>query len=762
MKKVTTFLLLFVTLGMYAEGKADFGNAKWIGTTADANSADAGQSVWLRTTFQCYKPIKEAILNICGMGAYELYLNNQKVGNGVLSPAWSDYNKTVFYNRYDMTELLHAKALFRDETVERRAVNMIYVMLGNGFYHEQGNRYHKLTTNNGPLTLLFNLDITYNDGTKESISSSDQTWFVRNSPVTFNSIYGGEDYDARLEDAAQTEAKYQWRPAVVQSAPKGTLRMQKAELNTIVEKYNVVKKLAGHVYDMGQNVGGFPYFTITGKRDAQVKIIVGETLGSDGKIDQSKTGSVHYYTYTLRGKKKTPFGDEFTDVMKNEDSECWHPHFSYYGFRYIQIEGAVLKGESNPNGLPVIEDLKSCAVSNGAEKYGRFECSNPLFAQSYQIINRSLRSNWMSIWTNNPNRDKIGTLAQTWLNGGGILDNFDAKSMIEQELMVLSDAQQANGNVPSVAPLYAQDLTGTYKDSPEWGGAIIALPYLYAERNGDKSLMEQYKPQMKRYIDYLSSKAKNYIISDGMGDWNDVGATAGTCKNTQVALVSTAHYYLLAKMMGLNELANNIKQSFITSCTPNSQAGYAIALVMGLYQDGGKKALLDKLIADIHAHKDRLTTGSVGTGYLFEALLDNDQAELLYTLLDHYETPGYGIQTDSGTGTLTDNWDAAQATSRNNFALGQLNNFLIRDMVGIQVKNGEIEIYPRFIGNLMWAKGATRTPDGEVKVSWKIQNGTFILDVNTPNQAKTKVNNEALNRMCIQRNLKLQCNVRGK
>lgn len=765
MKKTIALLLLLISLTVNAEDISTFGDAKWIGATVDANDSQAGQSVWLKRSFNCHKSVKQAVLYVSGLGAYEVYLNHKKIDDALLSPAWSDYNKSVFYNEIDITDQLCLKNT-KDKIKKIGSDNIIYVLLGNGFYHEDGVRYHKLKVNNGPLTLLFHLVIKYKDGSVEDINSDDKQWLVRKSPITYNSIYGGEDYDAGLEDFTNTDSACKWCPAVVQTAPKGKLFKQICEPVKIMQVLPVARMLNNNVFDMGQNMAGFPLLEVTGKAGQTVKIIVGETLTSDGHVSQKRTGAPYSLSYTLRGKSESPFNDNITYRPESKLSEVWHPHFTYYGYRYIEIHGAVMKGSPNPDGLPIIEEIKSCFISNAAAKIGSFECSNTLFNDTYKIIDKAVRSNWMSVWTDCPHREKLGWLEQDWLNMPGLMCNYDCKKMYKQEMHVIADAIHDDGSMPEIAPEYVRfegSWAPPFQESPEWGGAIVAIPFMYADFYGDTTLINLYRPQMKRYLDYLTSKSKDDILDMGLGDWYDVGPNKpGFSQNTLVALVATAHYYRWTKMLGYNERADRIKQAFLKTFKPDSQAAYSMMLVLGLYADGQKQSVVDALVADIHKHGDRLNTGDIGTPYLFKALLDNGKAGLLFKMIDQNDGPGYGIQLQKGMTTLTESWNPLQASSQNHFMLATINNHLIQDVVGIHVSAKEIDINPRLTGNLTWAKGSTKTNYGEVSVSWRVNNSDFILDIVTPNKNITKINYEEINSMCSARNLKLQCNIRQK
>lgn len=739
MRQVIIALLIGFVLPLAAQTDY-FGGAKWIGAITRQQShipegriyqgavlkeskaaweqADplSRRSIILRNSFKPLKPIVKAELRIAGLGFYELTINNQKIGSSEFAPSWSDYDKTVFFNVYDVTSQL---------TTED---NEVRVLLGNGFYNEQGGRYHKLKISFGPPTLCFLLYVTYDDNTRERLVS-DEHWEWTESPITFNSIYGGEDYDANIEAE-------NWRPVVIQQAPKGLLRLQIARPVKIMERYPVKKTLRKDsilILDMGQNLAGYPEITVKGKPRQQIKLIPGETLTPEGLVNQKQTGRPHYYTYTLKGDGKT---------------ETWHPRFSYYSYRYLQVEGDI----------QVLKKVESCFIYNSAPRIGSFECSNPLLNDTHQLIDRAIRSNWQAVWTDCPAREKLGWLEQDWLNGEALVYNYDAQSMIEQTMQNIVDAQHEDGSMPEIAPEYTQ-FTGSwarpFQESPEWGGAIIALPTLYWLHYGDLSLASQHYPAMKRYLDYLATQDSCHILKMGLGDWYDYGPKrAGFSQNTPVPLVATAHYYqwtcylyLIAKHLGhkedaalLNLRADSIRQAFNKefydakrkSYGTGSQCSLALPLYLKLVPDKDYKAVLQHLIDDIHAHGDRLTTGDIGNRYLFNVLVQNDQRELLYKMLNHYEVPGYGYQIKRGMTTLTEQWNPDHGASMNHFMMAHIENLLIPDLLGIQRKGDLIEIAPHPVGDLKWCKGYTMSANGIVKVEWHIKKDVFTLDIDIP------------------------------
>lgn len=733
-------LVILVFIGIIPVQAQDyFGGAQWIGaiTRQQAHIPEGryyqgavlkeSKSLWakadtlsrrsiiLRRSFKPWKTIKKAELRICGLGFYELTINNKKVGDAEFAPLWSDYDKSIFYNLYDVTSYLQL------------GDNEIRVLLGNGFYNEQGGRYHKLRISFGPPTLKFFLYVIYEDGMRERLLSDDN-WEWTPSPIVFNSIYGGEDYDARIEPT-------DWKPVVIQEAPKGLLRKQIAKPVKIMEQFPVKKTLRKDslmVLDMGQNLAGYPEITVSGKPGQYLKITPAETLTPEGLCNQKQTGRPHYYTYILKGEGK----------------ETWHPRFSYYSYRYLQIEGDI----------KVLKDIKSCFIYNSAQRIGEFECSNPLINDTHKLIDRAIRSNWQAVWTDCPAREKLGWLEQDWLNGEALVYNYDAQSMIEQTMQNIVDAQHEDGSMPEIAPEYTQ-FTGSwarpFQESPEWGGAIIALPMLYWQHYGELSLAREYYEPMKRYINYLASQDSAYILKMGLGDWYDYGpGRAGFSQNTPMPLVATAHYYqwmcymyVLAKQLGkrdeayaFNQRAENIRQAFNRefydakrkTYGTGSQCSLALPLYLKLVPEKDYQAVLQNLIKDIHQHGDRLTTGDVGNRYLFYTLAKNGHRELLYKMLNHYDVPGYGYQIKKGQTTLTEQWNPDHGASMNHFMMAHIENLLIPDLLGIQRNGDLIEIAPHPVGDLTWCKGSTMSAQGKVSVSWKIKKDKFIMDIDIP------------------------------
>lgn len=695
------------------------------------------RSIILRKAFNTNKPIEKAIVHVSGLGHYNLSLNGNKVSKDIFTPVWSDYDRTVYYNTYQVDSLL------------KKGENVIGITLGNGFYNAVGNRYRKLWISFGPPTLFLEMHLYFTDGTKEIITS-DQSWKYALSPIIFNDIYGGEDYDARLEQNGWDKPNFNdksWKPVVIQESPKAILRAQQITNVRSMKQYEVVsmsKIDTSYVLNMGQNLSGYPEIKVRGKKGQFVKITVGELLNQEtGKVTQKQSGGPHTYTYILKG----------------DGVESWHPEFTYYGYQYIQIDGANVLSSDDPN-KPLIIDVKSHFVYNSTNESGSFESSNKIFNKAHQLIKNAVRSNMHSVFTDCPHREKLGWLEETHLNGPGLFYNWDLTQFFPKVMQDIKDGQLSNGLVPNIIPEYVVFGEGleVFRDSPEWGAAAVIVPWMYYQFYGDNTLIREYYNVMKNYVDYLTSTSTDYIVSHGLGDWYDYGEhRAGFSKNSPIEVSATAHYYYVvhyfakaAKMFNksddekkYNLLAENIKKAFNDKFLDKKTMQYgsgsqfcnAVAIFMGIVEPQNKAAVMQNLKDDIRQRGNRLTTGDVGNRYLFQALALNGENELMYLMNNHTDAPGYGFQIQFGVTTLTEQWDPRKGASWNHFMMGQIDEWFFRSLAGIIPSTPgfkEFTIQPQPVGDLTWVKANHKTLYGDIVVNWKHENDTFYLSLDVP------------------------------
>jgi len=703
-------------------------------TIFDSIQPLALRSIYLRQSFSISKPVEKVRVYVSGLGHYRLFLNGKTVSDDLFAPAWSDYDKTVYYNTYSLDTLLSS------------GENVIDVLLGNGFYNAIGNRYQKLWVSFGPPTLFLEMHIDYADGSHEIISSDEQ-WKYDLSPITFNNIYGGEDYDARLEQAGWNDISFddsQWKPVVLQEAPNGVLRSQQLTNVRCEEQFSpvsIVQKDSSFILNMGQNLSGYPAIKVFGKKGQTVCLTVGERLDEEtGKVTQKQSGAPHTYSYTLKG----------------DEIEEWHPEFSYYGFQYIQIDGALVSPAESKD-KPVIVDIQSHFIRNAVLENGSFESSNVLFNKTHALIKNAVKSNMQAVFTDCPHREKLGWLEETHLNGPGLLYNWDLTQFFPKVMQDIKDSQQPGGMVPNIAPEYVV-FVDDFRDSPEWGIASILVPWMYYKFYGDSSLIKNYFDVMAGYVDHISSRSNQFIASYGLGDWYDYGTRrAGFSQNSPIEVSATAHYYYAAHWVAeaarmlhkhpeeekYSELAKQIRQAFnarffnkLTKQYANgSQFCNAVALFMGIVEPADKPFVLENLKADIRAHNNRLTTGDVGNRYLFQALALNGENELMYILNNHEDVPGYGFQLKFGATTLTEQWDPRQGASWNHFMMGQIDEWFFRSLAGIEPVTPGFQtftIHPQVVGDLNYVKASHETLYGTIAVEWKREEEQFHLSMTVP------------------------------
>ncbi len=701
-----------------------------------ASESLSRRSIMLRKPFSISKEIKEAVVYVSGLGHYELSINGKKIGNSEFAPLWTDYEKSVNYNIYELTseELQQGK-------------NAIGVFLGNGMYNTLQERYTKFFISFGPPTLFFNMKIVYTDGS-EAVVSSDGSWKYHESPITYNGMFGGEDYDANLEQLGWNTPIFNdahWKAVVVQEAPKGTLTAQQTAPNTIQKTYQVkeFKKPTDstHVFNMGQNLSGFPTIKVKGKKGQIVQICVGEGLQDDGTISQGRSGKPYYFQYTLKG----------------EGVETWQPKFSYYGYQYIQIDN-VNYLEANNQERPTILDITSNFIYNNSGEAGTFECSNEILNKAHELINNAIKSNFQAVLTDCPHREKLGWLEEAHLNGPGLIFNYNLQTYIPSIMQNIADAQRKNGLIPTIAPEYVV-FGGDFTDSPEWGVTGIILPWMYYDYYGDDSLISEYYPVMKKYVDYLTSTSKNHIVSHGLGDWYDYGEhAAGYSKNSPIALSATSHYYYAvhlfakaAKHLNKTEdiskyetLASHIKDAYnevffnkeTKQYGTESQFSNAVSVFMDIVEPQYREAVMANLLADIKNRGYRLTTGDVGNRYLFQALARNNDSETMYKMNNHYDTPGYGFQINLGLTTLTEQWDPRKGNSWNHFMMGQIEEWFYRSLAGIVPDEAHpgfkhFFIQPEIVGDMTFVKASYQSVYGTIVSEWdkKDNKTTFKIEV---------------------------------
>jgi alpha-L-rhamnosidase len=733
-----------------AEWTAQWIQAPW-STERDGAELDGSKPmpVFRREFTVRQKPVK-AILRIAGLGQYEARIGNSG-GMRLAAPhglhqAWTDYKKTITYESYDVTKMVAP------------GQDVLGVMLGNGMYNVQKTqgRFTKFAGSFGAPKVNAELWLKYADGKTETIAT-DAQWKVAKGPVTFSSTYGGEDFDARMEQAGWELPGFDdtaWTAAVETDSPGGKLT---AALAPEVKEWGShapvkVTELAGNrtVYDLGQNFAGVPLVKVTGPAGLVLKLTPGELLNSDGSVSQGSSGGGSrgpmWWSYTLRGAS---------------DGEAWEPQFGYYGFRYLQAEWSGGDPAGKP---PKIDQIQGVEWHSASPVVGSFQSSDETLNAIHKLIVNAMHNNEVSLFTDCPHREKLGWLEETHLVAPGLLFNNDLRGLYAATEKNIADAQHADGGVPTIAPQYTvfgkDGKYGVFDDSPEWGSASVLGPWAAYRFYGDKSELERSYPVMQAYLKYLESKATDGIVAYGLGDWYDIGPKPpGVSQDTSLGVTGTLMLFedavamsKIAALLGHGEdaasytaLAASEKDAFNKKFWDadrgwydrGSQTANAMPLALGVVPDERRTAVLERVVVDIEEHGYHITTGEVGYPYMLRALMEGGRNDIVLAMMLRKDPPSYGSQLAAGATALTEAWDANPHNSQDHFMLGGAEEWFYRALGGIDVDmsrsvDERITIRPQMVSGLTWVKSSYDSVLGKITSEWSQEVGATAIDIAIP------------------------------
>jgi hypothetical protein len=695
----------------------------------------ANSTLLVRREFTIRPGFARAIAHVCGLGHYHLVVNGRQVDQAFLTPGWTTYEKTCLYDTYDLTGYLNTGA------------NAIGLILAGGMYNCQGGRYVKFIGPFRPLTAKAVLELVYQDGSKEYIVTDD-TWQVHDGHIMFCNVYGGEDYDARLYQAGWDRPGFDasgWQYAAVWSGPGGRLRGRECAPPAL-RGQEVLRPVSARsirpgldVYDMGQNASIAIRMKVSGQPGGQVKVTPAELVRADGTVDRGSCGGGQaYWLYTLAGQ---PSPEQYEAI------------FFYHGARYLQVETIAAPGSYR---LPQLQSIEAVVVHSDCRPIGQFECSSDLLNRIRLLVRWAQRSNLASVLTDCPHRERLGWLEQYHLNGPSLRYEWDITQLYRKCLQDMADAQQPDGLVPDIAPEYVV-FDGGFRDSPEWGSAVILATWQHLIWSADDKVLWDYWPVMQRYLRHLHSKASDHILTYGLGDWYDRGPNRpGFSQLTPMGITATAIYYQdlqmmaqMARLLGRQEdvagyldLAGQVRDAFNKRFyDPNagiygtgSQTSLAMPLVIGLAKPEARDGLLDSLFRDIH--QKGFTAGDVGYRYVLRALADAGRSDLIFRIIQDANRPGYTYQLAKGATSLTEAWDADRRSSQNHFMLGQVIEWLYHDLAGIRPAAAgfkQVLFEPHIIDGLSWVRASHESPYGLIQSAWSRRpDGTIQVQLAIP------------------------------
>ncbi|WP_254161434.1 glycoside hydrolase family 78 protein [Chryseosolibacter histidini] len=720
-------------------------SAQWI-QSGMAEDTVNGPVPLFRKTFDSKKAITAARAYITSKGVYEAFINGKRIGKAHMSPGWTSYNHHLQYQVYDVTPLIS------------NGSNVIGVMLGNGWYRgplawERNKRIYGDKT-----SLLFQLELTYADGTRETVAT-DGSWKTSLGPIRSSEIYHGEVYDARQEQAGWMQQGFSdaaWKPVVVANEGKDKLVATNGPSITRHETFKPVKIITtpkGEVVaDFGQNLVGLLRIKVKGKAGDKITLHHAEVLDKDG----------NFYTDNLRVARQ-----EIQYTLKGGAEEVYEPHFTFMGFRYVRVQG--FPGQLTP------ENLLATALYSDMEPTGNFTSSHALINQLQHNIQWGQKGNFLDVPTDCPQRDeRLGWTGDAQVFARTAAYNMNAASFFSKWLKDVAADQREDGAVPFVIP---NVLGPNSAASAGWADAATIIPWTMYQAFGDTRFLEDQYESMKRWVGYMEKNSKDYLWNTGFhfGDWlfyrpfddND-GRSAVTDKYL-IAQSFFAHSTQLlanaAKVLGktedekrYTELLGKVKAAFVKEyLTPNgrlvsgTQTAYVLALNFDMLPENLRQQTAQKLADNVKSYGNHLTTGFLGTPYLCHVLTRFGYTDVAYTLLLQETYPSWLYPVKMGATTIWERWDGIKPdgtfqtpgmNSFNHYAYGAIGDWMYRVIAGIQEASPgykKIRIAPQPGGNLTNASASLQTLYGEVRSSWKIENGMLKVDVVIPANTKAEI-----------------------
>lgn len=703
-----------------------------------------------RREFQVTGSVEKARIYITGLGYYELYINGEKIGNHVLDPGWTTYDERILYAVYDVSEHLNP------------GVNTVGIILGNGWYDPlpllmwgKYNLRDYLAV--GRPRALLQMNIYYENGSRQEVVT-DGTWKTGRSPIVKNSVYLGEEYDARLEQDGWNESGFDdahWQSVDIVPAPDGELVAQTVPPIMVTDVIQPVKrtepKPGVFVFDMGENFAGWAQLQVKGDAGTTVKLRYGELIYPDGNLN-GMTAVCGQIKRPGRGGPEAPDTAWQCDtyICKGEGIETWHPRFTFHGFRYVEVTGYP--------GIPSLDAVKGHRLHSNVPVIGTFRSSNELINRIQDIVPRTFLSNMFSVQSDCPGREKFGY-------GGDIIAcceagfyNFDMSQFYGKAVQDFADATDpATGGVPETAPfvgIASQGGPDGRSGPPAWGSVYGILPWYLYQYYNDVRILEDHYDGMKAWVHFLGSLAENHIVSNGLGDWISLVPK-------DIPLTSTGFYYRCtdlvsktASILGKTEdaehyrtLASEIKDAFnrkfLDTETGKYGTGIQTSQVFPLYLDmvpqEMKDAVVRVLLDDIHnTHNGHLSTGIYGTRYMLDFLSEAGYSDVVYNIVTQKDFPGWGYMLENGATTLWEVWKFSDNSySHNHPMFGSVSAWFYKTLAGIQLdseKQGfkKIRIKPYMPGDMSFAEGSVESIRGQVSSNWRKNENGYDLIVEIP------------------------------
>lgn len=715
--------------------------------------SDKSVSPYIRKVFNI-AAIKKARLYITGLGLYWLEVNGEKVGNDYFAPGCTGVDRLVQIYTYDLTD--HIKA----------GENVLGILMGNGWSKGRFGTYPPY--HNAPFVdqylLKAELRLTLEDGT-EQVIVTDESWKCFPSPVLEDSIYDGEVYDERKTVQGWSSVLCcddEWETAkIAKEVNLGNLEDRLSVpivIKETIKPVEIIQTPAGEtVLDMGQNMTGWVRMRVHEPEGTRVKLSHGEILQDDC-----------FYTENLRSAKA-----EYTYISDGSEKVV-EPHFTFYGFRYVKIEG---------NTKPLdIEDFTGCVVYSDLDETGWITTSDARINRLFLNAKWSQKDNFLDVPTDCPQRDeRMGWTGDAQAFCKTACYNMETYAFYRKYLRDLwIEQKDMDGRVGHIVPSFFHDFSiiddAWLGGSCTWGDAAVIIPWTLYSHYGDVTILEECYQSMRMWIDWVvrTNVGDNGLWDRGFrfGDWLALDGNDDFRGGTDDTLVASAYLKYssglvakAAKILKLEEDAKYyqeisdktkyaIQQAYYTKdgkCTVETQTACALALAMELVETEMRASVAEQLVNLLKENNMHLTTGFVGTAFLCKALSEEGYSKEAYELLFQNDFPSWLYEVDMGATTIWERWNSVLPNGKlsstgmnslNHYTYGSIAQWMYENVCGLTIKDEGFKTFyvaPEYTDRFSYVDMRYDSPKGTILIKWEKQDDDYKMYVKVPFDTKAIV-----------------------
>lgn len=720
----------------------DFDDSKWPDATVLGSYSSApskycdntiGPGRYLRRNFFVGHDVVRVRLYATALGVYEASINGHRIGNQLLSPGWTDYNKRVMVQTYDITELLS------------RGTNAIGLVLADGWYAGRVGWMGLAQYGTRPACAA-QLEITYANGSRQTIAT-DSSWKAGPGEILGADLQWGEIIDARKAVGNWNERSFddsKWASAddvnAWDNGSTGVSPRVVCQTGPPVQELfevppqRVTRRGNKWIVDFGQNMVGCVRLSAHGPASTTITVRHGEMLNQDGSL----------YTENLRTALAT---DKF--ILKGAPGrETFQPRFTFHGFRYAEISG--YRGELRA------DDIRGIVIGSNTPGIGTWESSNPQLNRLYENIVWSQQGNFLSIPTDCPQRDeRMGWMGDAQVFAPTAARNANVAGFFDKWMADVDDGQGTNGDFANCSPRVADP----HPAWPVWGDAGVIVPWTMYQQYGDPGFLADNYSNMVRWVDFNVRRSHGLILNGGVGDHlaprrTPVQVVDTACFANSARIVSEAAAVLgktgdAEKYKKLHEqIVQAFDQEFVSTngiVQGDTQTAYILALQFNLLPQNQRATAANRLAEKVES-AGHLTTGFVGVGLICPTLTEIHRSDLAWKLLLTDTYPSWLFSVKNGATTIWERWDGwtpehgfqdASMNSFNHYSLGSVGAWLYSGAAGIQSDDSapgykHFFLRPQITPRVAWVKATLDSPCGQITSFWRTEKNKTIYDATVP------------------------------